>query len=169
MRRAAPLALALLLPTAPAFAASELGANLEAGYAVFNEDHRHHGVFTGLDLSWAFAPFWALRGGYTFGDHGGFRVHQISAGMRYRLDVFEYVPWIELSPAIFLSTGESAPTEFDAGVSAGLGIDWLLSQNWSIGAAAHYVRLFDDPRFPAYITAGARLGFRWEPGNPFAP
>jgi hypothetical protein len=154
---------------------TELNLDLETGWARFldDEDRVHHGIFGGLDAAYVFAPFWAVRGGYTYADHHAkgenFQVHQISAGARYRLDVFEYVPWIEISPAVFFSSGGSGPSAFDAGVEAGLGIDWLLGETWSVGMAARYFRLFGEEQFPAYLLAGLRIGYRWTIGDPFAP
>jgi hypothetical protein len=181
MRAAASVLLVSTLAASPAVAGDglaidpELSLGLETGYTRFldGDQRAHHGVFGGLEGAYVFAPFWALRGGYTYADHhakgDNFRVQQISVGGRYRLDVFEYVPWLEISPAVFFSSGGSGPSAFDAGVEAGLGIDWLLGETWSVGMAARYFRLFGEEQFPAYLLAGLRLGYRWTLGDPFAP
>ncbi len=181
MRAVALVLLVSTLPAGPAGAAdalaidSEVGIALEAGYARFldDADRVHHGIAGGLEGTYVFAPFWAVRGGYSYADHHAkgenFQIHQISAGARYRLDVFEYVPWLEISPAVFFSSGGSGPSAVDAGVEAGLGIDWLLGATWSVGMGARYFRLFGEEKFPAYLLAGLRLGYRWTLGDPFAP
>lgn len=175
MRRLVPGVL-ILLATGPAVAVpagDQLRVDGELGYACFHGDRRHHGVEAGAELAWVFDPFWALRGGYTFGQHLGkgenFRVHRIGAGVRYQLDVFEYVPWIEVSGGLFVTTGTGGPAALDGAVGGGLGFDWLMNEAWSLGVATRYDRLFGEPLFPAYLTVGLRVGYRWEPGDPFAP
>ncbi|MBL4686161.1 MAG: hypothetical protein JKY37_16325 [Nannocystaceae bacterium] len=45
---------------------------------------------------------------------------------------------------------------------AGLGVDVLLAQHWSVGAGLRYYALLSAPGvFPIYLTGTARLGVRW--------
>lgn len=174
----APLALlllALLAPT-PAEALDEpvLRADVELGYAGYADTRRYHGMFAGAEAAYAFDDFWALRGGYGFGLHRGkgdaFQTHQVSIGARYQLDVFHYVPWIDLSPTLYAASGDGGPGDgLHAGVVAGLGFDRLLDPQWSIGFAARYHQIVGRDRFPAYLTLSVRLGHRWTFGDPFSP
>lgn len=168
------VALATFPAAALALDEPEFRLDAEVGYACFAEDRRYHGGLAGLDAGYAFTDFWVLRGGYALGEHrskgAAFRVHQASVGVRYQLDVFEYVPWLSLSPTAYYVTGDDvAPQGFSGGVQAGLGFDWLMSESWALGFAARYHRLFGNDRFPAYLTLGARLGYRWVLGDPFQP
>lgn len=161
---------------APARALDEpvLRLDAEVGYAGYADERRYHGMFAAADAGFAFNDFWGLRAGYGFGLHRGksraFETHQLGAGLRYQFDVFHYVPWLDLSPTVYLVSGEGGPgagTHF--GVAAGLGFDRLLDPRWSIGAGARYHQLFGQERFPAYLTVVVRLGHRWTFGDPFAP
>ena len=147
-------------------------ADVDAGYACFGEDRRFHGVYGGVEGAFLFDGFWALRGGYAFAEHRSkgvaFRVHQASLGVRYQLDVFEYVPWLDVSGVAFGSAGTDDPG-LGAGVAFGFGFDRLLNENWSLGFAGRYHQVFGYSAFPAYLTLGARLGYRWVIGDPLAP
>lgn len=177
---ARPLALALLLASLcglpPAHALDEpvLRLDAEVGYAGYADERRYHGMFAGLDGAFTLDDFWGIRAGYGFGHHRGkgqaFDAHQLSAGLRYQLDVFHYVPWIDLSPALYLVPDEGGPgAGAHFGVAAGLGFDRLLDPRWSVGFSARYHQLFGQERFPAYLTLSVRLGHRWTFGDPFAP
>lgn len=97
-----------------------------------------------------------------------FQVHQLSLGGRYQLDVFAYVPWIEVSPTLTFTEGEGAPTN-RWGFAVGAGADRLLDEHWSVGVGGHLHALFGDAEFPPYMTVTIRFGYRWTLGDPFAP
>lgn len=145
----------------------------EGGYACFANERRYHGIFGAADVGYAFDGFWMLRGGYGLGQHvskgESFGVHQVNLGVRYQLDVFEYVPWIELSPAVYFTSGDGGPDEVAFGARVGFGFEWLMDPHWSLGTGVHFHQMASESRFPAYFTAGARLGYRWTFGDPFAP
>lgn len=160
--------------SAAAFDGPTLRADAELGYAGYAAKRRYHGMFAGAESALMFDGFWGLRAGYGYSLHrskgDAFDVHLASLGVRYQLDVFEYVPWVDLSPSFYAFTGdggvESSPL---FGFVAGLGFDRLLDPSWSIGAAARYHQLFGEDRFPAYLTLSIRLGYRWTFGDDFAP
>lgn len=146
----------------------------ELGYAGYAAQRRYHGMFAGAETAFAFSDFWALRAGYGFGLHRGkgdaFEVHQASLGVRYQLDVFEYVPWVDLSPGFYAFSGDGGVEHSPLfGFAAGLGFDRLLDPAWSLGFAARYHQLVGEDRFPAYLTLSIRLGRRWVFGDSFAP
>lgn len=179
MRTALALVCALvssLLAPAPAAALDEPVWRLDAelGYAGYANERRYHGMFAGLETAWAFTDFWALRGGYGYSLHRSkgdtFDVHQASLGIRYQLDVFEYVPWVDLSPGFYAFVGDGGVEASPLfGFSAGLGFDRLLDPAWSLGFAARYHQLVGEDRFPAYLTLSIRLGRRFVFGDAFAP
>lgn len=174
LRAVRPALIAMLLCASPALALDEpkLHLALDGGYACFADTQRHHGIGGAAELGYAFDGFWVVRAGYGLGQHvskgDAFFVHQLNLGVRYQLDVFEYVPWIELSPGVYLADGDGGPAA-GGGVRAGLGFDWLIDPSWSLGFNTHLHQLAMEGRFPAYFTAGARLGYRWSFGDPFAP
>ena len=161
----------LLALSTPAFALDEpmLHLDAELGYACYADDVRHHGLFMGAEMSYALNGFWSIRGAYGYGKHTGFDVQQASVGLRYQLDVFAYVPWVDLAPGVYLSSGEKAPGETWAGFGLGFGFDRLIDESWSVGVSTRYHHLFGEERFPAYFTVGVRFGYRWVFGDPFAP
>ncbi|MCA9537548.1 MAG: hypothetical protein KC620_01595 [Myxococcales bacterium] len=144
----------------------------EAGYACYGEDRRYHGMFASAEAAYAWNTLFAVRGGYGLGVHrskgDAFEIHQVSAGLRYQLDVFTYVPWVDLSPAVYFRSGEGGPADdVTGGVAVGLGFDYLFDPAWSLGFAAHYHQMLGADRFPAYLTLGLRLGHRFVIGDPF--
>lgn len=168
------LASCLLASSAWALDEPVLRADAHLGYAGYVDDRRYHGMLVGLESAYTFDDFWGVRAGYGFGVHRGksqaFETHQVSLGGRYQFDVFHFVPWLDLSPTVYLVTAEGGPGEgLHVGVAAGLGFDRLLDESWSVGAAFRYHQIFGQERFPAYFTACARLGYRWTFGDPFAP
>ncbi len=161
-------------PPAAAFDEPVLRLDAEMGYAGYAEERRYHGMFAGLDAAFTFDDFWGVRAGYGLGVHRGksraFEVHQLAVGARYQLDVFHYVPWIDLSPALYLTSGEGGPGgDPQLGVAAGVGLDRLFDERWSLGVGARYHQLFGQERFPSYLTVMVRVGHRWTFGDPFAP
>lgn len=174
MRTALLVAAALLAPAvAAAFDDPQLRLDADLGYACYADEERIHGAYWGLDVGYAFDSAWVLHGGYQWGEHrirdASFRAHQLGLGVRYQLDVFEYVPFIDLMPVVFFTDGEGGPAGFAAGAALGLGFDYLIDDTWSIGFGARYYQLAGESRFPAYLTAGLRVGYRWTLGDPLAP
>ena len=171
---AAPL-LALAWPQLAGAVDPSLQAVALGGYAVAATDGgpRRHGWFGGAELAWTPGDWFALRAGYQAADNRGrgspLLEHQVSIGARYLLDVFEYVPWLEASPLLVqLRPGDADPS-WKAGLAVGLGFDWLLDPRWSVGAAIHLHMLADEERFPAWMSVGLRLGYRFPLGDPYAP
>lgn len=167
------LALAALPAEAGAQEEQSIYLDGELGYGFLSEveDERIHGGLLGVDFAYATSPFWRWRAGYALARHDSdgkaFTLHQPSIGLRYALDVFTYVPWIELSPTWLIADsddGYSGPS-----VAVALGLDWLLSPSLTAGVAIRAHTLIDGGRFPGYTTIGLRLGRRWTLGDPFAP
>jgi hypothetical protein len=162
------------LAASAAFGDPEIRAGFSAGYNCYADDRRYHGLGGALDLQYAFGPTWAVISRYGFGAHhireAAFRLQQLTVGGRFQLDVFEYVPWLELAPGAYLSGGEGGPKDdFSGGVRAGLGFDRLLNERAAITFGAHYHQLFGESRFPAYLEVHLGFDFRWSLGDPLAP
>lgn len=166
----------ILVEPRPATAIEEptLRVDADLAYACFADTRRYHGAMAGVNAGYDLSEYWTLRTGYGLGEHRSkseaFRVHLATAGIQYRLDVLAYVPWLEVLPAAYLTQGEGGPTEgLTFGVAVGTGLDWLMNPTWSLGVAGHFHQMLDEDRFPAYLTLGVRLGYRWTLGDPFAP
>ncbi len=173
--RFAPVLLLLAVVASPDLARAQddpsVRLEVDTGYACFAADRRFHGLYGGLEAMYAFNGFWAIRGGITHGEHrskgDAFSVTQATLGARYQLDVFTYVPWVDVSGASYAAGGTDS-RDLSAGYALGFGFDYLLDPTWSLGFAGRYHQVFGNERFPAYVTLGARLGYRWTLGDPFA-
>ena len=150
-----------------------LRIDTELGYACFADEKRYHGMHAAVDMAIPVGGAWSLRGGYAVGETRSrglaFTSHHISIGLRVALDVFEYVPWADVSPTMTLSHGDRGPAPFGAGVSVGLGFDHLFSREWSLGFVSRFHQVSSSSRIPAHMILGVRMGYRWTMGDPFAP
>ena len=169
------VSLGVTMAPPPAFAFDDPGLRIdgELGYACFADEKRYHGMHAAVDLSLPFSAVWSVRAGYALAEHRSrglaFTSHHLAAGVRVALDVFEYVPWADLSPTITLSNGDQGPKPFAYGVSVGLGFDYLLTPDWSLGFASRFHQVSTSSRIPAHMSLSARMGYRWTFGDPLAP
>lgn len=166
--------LALPADARAAFGDPEVRAGFAGGYNCYADVRRYHGIGGALDLQYAFGPTWAVITRYGYGAHdnrgASFHVQQLGLGGRYQLDVFEYVPWLELAPGAYLSGGEGGPhAELSGGMRAGLGFDRLLDERVGVSLGVHYHRLFGETRYPAYLEVHLGINFRWGLGDSLAP
>jgi len=162
------------LPALAGFGDPEIRAGVSAGYDCYADDARFHGAGGALNLEYAFGPTWAVVARYGLGAHHSdstdFRVHQLGLGARYQLDVFQYVPWLEIAPGAYLTSGHGGPhADTSGGVRAGLGFDRLLNERVGVSLGLHYHQLFGESRYPAYLEAHLGFDFRWSLGDPLAP
>lgn len=172
-------ALGFGLPCSPrnawaGFGDPELRAGISGGYDCYADVRRYHGIGGALDLHYVLGPTWAVMTRYGYGIHqirdASFHVQQLGLGARYQLDVFEYVPWLELAPGAYLSGGEGGPhADFSGGLRAGLGFDRLLDEHVGLSLGAHYHRLLGETRFPAYLEVHVGIAFRWGLGDTLGP
>lgn len=90
---------------------------------------------------------------------------QASAGVAYALDIVRIVPFFEASLGVLGTlkrTKEGAERTLNAGVSLGLGADYLITRRWAVGVAIRYhAALTDLGRIPIYLTAGPRVILRF--------
>ena len=173
MRRLPITALLLGPLSAQAFDDPSLRLDADLGYACFADDRRFHGIHAGADAAWMWSDAFGLRAGYSLGeiqskDHH-FRIQQVQLGLRYQLDVFHYVPWIDVAPTLHVTSGDPRAPEAGVGLSFGVGFDYLVDDHWSVGFSSHMAQLGGSDRFPSYLHAGARLGYRWSLVDPFEP
>ena len=96
------------------------------------------------------------------------RAVRIGLGLRFQLDVFEYVPWLEATPMAYVTTGD-VPTDGALGLAIRSAFDRLLTPTWSVGVGGAYHQVAGEERVPAYLDVGLRVGYRIVLGDPFAP
>jgi hypothetical protein len=159
------LSLALTAFATPVFAAEdEVVVALEPSYGLLagigdagTSDHGAggHGVMW-LGIS---ETLWlqATGGGYIFDESGTRRLlYEALGGVVAALDVLRTIPFAEASIGVVGSRGVVAPT-----FRAGVGADYLVSKNTSIGIAIRY-RPVSNIASDGLITVDLRLGLRFE-------
>lgn len=170
MRRLIAPLLALPLPLQARDQAIDLG--LAGGYVCAADTVRYHGAGLTLDAVYQLSDLFAVRALGAHAEHRAkgeaFRVERLGVGVRFNLDVFEYVPWLEATPTWYLTTGE-VPTDGAFGVAFAFGFDRLLTPHWSLGISGAYHQIIGESRYPAYLDVGVRVGYRFLLGDPFAP
>jgi len=87
------------------------------------------------------------------------------SGFRYNIDVFQYIPYAQVSGVAHLpgpppSPGE--PSRARVGFMLSVGVDWRFDRSWSVGVAAdlHSVS-FQFGNFPNYTALGLQLGYHF--------
>jgi hypothetical protein len=90
---------------------------------------------------------------------------QASAGVVYALDIVRVVPFFEASVGILgtlMQTDAGIQRTLDAGISLGLGADYLITRRWAVGVAIRYHAFLTDPsKIPIYLTVGPRVLIRF--------
>ncbi|MBX3228593.1 MAG: hypothetical protein KIT84_08065 [Labilithrix sp.] len=90
-------------------------------------------------------------------------VHQAAAGVSYVIDIFRWVPYLQLQGGAAMLTGGTLdralvlPT-----VSAGLGVDYQISRSMAVGVAGRehlFVSKLDT--YPSYTTVLLRFELMW--------
>lgn len=88
-----------------------------------------------------------------------------SAGITYALDIVRIVPFFEASVGVLGTvtlSPQGAQQTVNAGISLGLGADYLLTRRWAVGVALRYYAFVTDPaRIPLYLTVGPRVLLRF--------
>lgn len=88
-----------------------------------------------------------------------------SAGVTYALDIVRIVPFFEASIGVLGTvtlSPQGAQQAVNAGISLGLGADYLLTRRWAVGVALRYYAFVTDPaRIPLYLTVGPRVLLRF--------
>ncbi len=178
MRRSAGFALlcaALATLAAPAAAhAFERQWHAGIGYGV--------ATFPGADAP--LAPLAGIHGAYGVSDFFDVRVdlfiamhsfaegqrtfvHSASAGMAYKLDVFEWIPWAALEIGAYGMDGDPGldgrSGSIDPGGSVALGLDYALSRRFGLGGEGrmHMIMGTAEQGTASYLTFLVRAEYRW--------
>lgn len=92
-------------------------------------------------------------------------LQNVFAGLRYNLDIFEYVPYVALSIVMHQQGPPSelgTPPRSTLGAKASIGLDWRMSRYWSVGGRAELHSALSAPsRFPAVGTLQGVLSYHF--------
>ena len=164
MRRLAWLsvAISMFLSRVVVAADHEVLIALEPTYGLLSSAESRHGVggtasaWVGVsDVLW----FGASAGGFTFAEARpapAVRVWETSVGLVLALDVFRWIPFVEGHLGLVVHGNELIPT-----VRFGLGVDYLLTPEWFLGAVVR-TRPLADPLGDVLTTVSARVGLRFD-------
>jgi hypothetical protein len=90
---------------------------------------------------------------------------QASVGVSYALDIVRIQPFFEATVGVLSlqsRVGKDVSGGLQAGISVGLGADYLLSRRFSFGVAFRYHGIVTDlSNIPLYLTVGPRAQLRF--------
>lgn len=138
-------------------------------YSVIRADGTSaHGGALYLDVDYGLTDSWALRGmghyggHYLPGDTGGLlSVGGLGFGVLYTFDVLKVVPFASLTAGAVALGGAGQGLRWDAQVSLGVGLDYLVSRSFSVGFEVRYQLLIPDvTRYPFFLGVSIRLAWR---------
>jgi hypothetical protein len=103
---------------------------------------------------------------HTSSDDESLDVFSAAAGVTYKLDVIEWIPYIGLLAGYYYFNGEPEPEfQHDFALSAQLGLDYAWSRSFGLGVALRYHGfMLDAPRSftdAAYFTGLLRAEYRF--------
>jgi len=103
-------------------------------------------------------------------DGSSLDLYSATAGITYKIDVIEWIPYAGLLVGYYWLGGENPPPDSGAlGISTALGIDYALSRSFALGLQIRYHGNLNDPptslgyddRFGSYFTGFLRAEYRW--------
>ena len=86
------------------------------------------------------------------------------AGVMYKLDIVQFVPYFGALAGGYLLRGGSLPSaQVLPGGEVAVGADYLLTRKWSVGLAIRELFLFTDlGTYPSYLTVTGRVELTWD-------
>jgi hypothetical protein len=175
MRAIAPAAVfasLVLLPRSASALERQQGFGLDAGLAILTVSGQsaEMGVAYGLHYSYALNDQFDIvgeLGGAAVDLHpvmvpGSGRPSQlwnVDAGLIYKIDIVQVVPYFGALAGGYLMYGGSLPSAQPyPGVEIAGGADYLLNRHWAVGLAIREHLLFTDlSTYPTYLTVTARV------------
>jgi hypothetical protein len=95
---------------------------------------------------------------------GSTDVLSAAAGMSYKIDVFQWIPYVEVAGGLYYYGGDGGPNGekgVEPGASAALGLDYLVSRSFSLGLQVRQHASFSDGLSLPYLTSTLRAAYRW--------
>lgn len=119
----------------------------------------------------ALGDFWSVAAGAQVGffpalpasDLASSPLGAVWGGLRYNLDVFEYVPYLGLAVNTFLVRPQAnGMLRGDITLKASVGVDWRFDRSWSTGARIDLHAPMTSPGdFPTFSSAGVDLAYHF--------
>jgi len=152
------------------------------------EDQWHLGAGAGAgafaDADTTFGPVFGLHAAYGLNDmfdarleglvglherhHERFSLSGVSAGLSYKVDVIEWVPYFGVQFGVYHLGGPERPDKLgrnELGMSVDLGLDYALSRTVGLGAQVRFHGFLGDPLASLgeapYLSALLRAEYRW--------
>jgi hypothetical protein len=170
-------ALALSPRTARAWERSQgFGADVGMAMLTVNSESPELGIAYGLHYSLALTDqfdFVGELGGATVDLHPivtstsptdrPAQMWNVDAGVIYKLDIVQFVPYFGALAGGYLMTGGSLPSSrVLPGGEVAVGGDYLLSRRWAVGLSIREHFLFTDlGTYPSYLTVTGRVELNW--------
>jgi hypothetical protein len=87
----------------------------------------------------------------------------LDAGVIYKLDVVQFVPYFGALAGGYLLKGGSLPSALLLpGAEVAVGADYLLTRRWAVGLSIRETFLFTDlDTYPSYFTVTGRVELNW--------
>jgi len=148
-----------LVAAAPAFAyEDQLTLSAGLGYAYLSASERpSHGAAIALESTWGLNPSWSLGGFLGYSVHPGESTHSklaLAAELLYLFDVLAFVPYAGAGlDALTGFPARGRDVRIDLGLHPLIGVDWLVSRDFTLGLTARSVFVVTDwQREPVYLT-----------------
>jgi hypothetical protein len=122
------------------------------------------GVHGGYGLSDMFDLQLELVGSRHRGQDAETDVVSASAGISYKVDVFEWIPYVLLTGGAYHYGGDVGPNGeagLQAGASVGVGLDYMWSRAFAVGVQLRQHTSFSDGVAFSYRTGLLRAEYRW--------
>lgn len=127
-----------------------------------------HGGALGLDVDYGLTDSWGLRGAGRYAalavtgpDGGLLSAGSLGLGVLYTFDVLRVVPYASLEVGASAIGGAGLPLRWNAEITAGVGADYLVSRDFSVGLELRYaLQVPDVRRFPYLLLVSVRLSWR---------
>jgi hypothetical protein len=174
-RQLSAVALAVAaVTTAPAARALEdqwhLGAG--AGAGAFADEDTTLGPLFGLHSAYGLDDMFDARLEALFGlherHHERLSISGLSAGLSYKVDIIEWVPYFGVQFGVYHLGGPERPGklgENELGMSIDLGLDYALTRSVGLGAQLRFHGFLGDPLASLgdapYLSALLRAEYRW--------
>jgi hypothetical protein len=95
---------------------------------------------------------------------GSADVLSAAAGISYKIDVFQWIPYVQLAGGLYYYGGDGGPngeSGLEPGASVGLGLDYLFSRSFSLGVLLREHASFSDGLSFPYLSGNLRAAYRW--------
>jgi hypothetical protein len=101
-------------------------------------------------------------------DEHGLGLYAVSAGLAYKIDVIQWIPYVGVQVGYYRLSGTDRPGQLhpnELGMSVDLGMDYAVSRSFGLGLELRYHGFLSDPLASLgdapYFSALLRAEYRW--------